>query len=210
MKKIIPSILTGDILDLENKLKKLKGVTDWVHIDIADGKFVNNTLIGLNDLSASRAAAGFSLEAHLMVFNPEKYFQDCRKADVRRVIFHSEAVDDLTDILVQAKKFDFRIGIALNPQTLWQEIERFVPQIDVVLLMTVNPGSGGQKFLEQVLPKIKSFRNSYPNVKIEVDGGINPETGKRCLAAGANILVSGSYIFGGKNIHNTVEQLKNI
>jgi len=200
MKKIIPTILTDDFLDLETKLKQLKGLTDWIQIDIADGKFVNNVSIRLEDLSKTKLAAGFNLEAHLMVLAPEKYFSACQKANVKRVVFHLEAAKKLNDILDKAKKFDFLIGIALNPQTPIAKIKPYLKQIDLVLLLAVQPGFQGQKFLPSVLAKIKNLRKIAPETKIEIDGGVNPGNIKKIAEAGADYIVVGSYLFRNKKV----------
>lgn len=206
MKKIIPAILTDNSEDLKNKLTQLKGLTDWVQIDIMDGKFVDNFSIQLEDLD--RMHSRFNLEIHLMVQNPEKYFGECQKARAKRVVFHFEAVQNLKRTLKEAGKFDFQIGIALNPETPIKKIKNYLNQIDLALLLTVHPGAQGQKFIPQVLDKIKELREISSKIKIGVDGGLNLFNIKKVAETDADYLVVGSGLLKSKNIKETIEQLK--
>lgn len=206
MIKIIPAILTKDPKDLEDKLKKLKGLVDWVQIDVLDGKFVNNNSIQPEDLPQV-LTKNFNLEIHLMVQNPENYFKECQNIGAKRVIFHAEAVENLHNLLNRAKKFNFKVGLALNPETPVKQIQPYLNQINLVILLGVNPGFQGQKFIPSVLNKIKFFKQLAPKIKIEIDGGINLSNIKQIAKAGADYLVIGNALFGSKNFKERLRQL---
>lgn len=208
MKTIIPAILTNDLSDMESKLKKLQGLTNWVQIDIADGKFVNNTSVTLEDISKIDCIRDFFLEAHLMVKNPEIYFLACRAIKIKRVIFHYEAVDNFKKVLSEAEKFNFQKGIALNPKTPIEKIKPYVSKLDAILLMSVTPGFQGQKFIYKVLEKIKALKKIAPQVKIEVDGGVNLSNIKMISNAGADYIAVGSNLFESKNIKERLKKLQ--
>jgi len=206
MKKIIPAILTKDIAELEQKLQMLQGITDWVQIDIADGKFVGNTTIGVKEISRVANTGNFLLEAHLMVENPVDYFEACKKVNIKRVVFHVEAGDTKAN-LSEAKKFDFEIGLAVNPETNVSEVLPYVQEVSVVLLMSVKPGFGGQDFMPEVVEKIQELKKLAPTIKIEVDGGINLENSKAVSEAGADYLIVGKGLFGTENIQERFKEL---
>jgi ribulose-phosphate 3-epimerase len=207
MPKIIPAILTKDIVDLEYKFKQLQGLTDWVQIDIMDGTLVPNTSISLEDIFTIGNAKDFSLEAHLMVSNPETYFPDCKKNNIQRVIFHVEALGDIKNTLVKAAAFSFEKGLALNPETPIDAIMPYIHTIDVVLLMSVHPGFQGQQFIMQTLDKVKELKKISPTLRIEVDGGINLDNIHMLSEAGADYLVVGSGLFEADNIQERFEEL---
>ena len=204
---IIPAILTKDIADLRHKFEQLQGLTDWVQIDIMDKTLVNNTSITLEDLSGVEIAKEFSLEAHLMVKNPIQYFEVCKRANIKRVVFHIEA-QDTKNILSKAESFGFERGLALNPETSVEKIIPYINQIDVVMLMSVNPGLQGQVFIEETLEKIKALRHLAPNLKIEVDGGVNIDNIKSVADTGADYAVVGSGLFTSENIKERLAQLQ--
>lgn len=207
MSKIVPAILTDNLLDLERKLKKIRGVTDWVQIDIADGRFVNNQSIALEDISKIDGIKDFSLEAHLMVKHPEAYFSACHAMKIKRVIFHIEAVDNVENILTLAEQFSFQKGLALNPKTPIENIKPYRPALDAILLMSVNPGFQGQTFIYNALDKIKALKKIAPKVKVGVDGGVNLSNIKLVSDAGADYIVVGSNLFESKNIKERFEEL---
>lgn len=208
MKKIIPAILTKDTADLKNKLEQIRGLTDWVQIDIADGKFVNNTSVALENISHIKLIDDFSIEAHLMVLAPETYFLQCQKSKIKRVIFHIEAVDDVKKVLLKAEKFNFKKGLALNPKTPIKKIMPHIDEIELVVLMSVNPGLQGQKFILQTLDKIRELKKIAPQMKIEVDGGVNLGNIKMISDAGADYIVAGSNLFESKNIKERFKELQ--
>ncbi len=207
MKKIIPAILTRDVADLRDQLLRLEGLTDWVHVDIMDGKLVANTSISLEDISSLKIAGHFSLEAHLMVASPADYFLACQKAGVKRVIVHAEAGDVAATIL-ELKKYHFQKALALNPKTSLASIKSYIQDFAAILVMSVEPGFGGQPFIQETLDKIRELKKLAPDVNIEVDGGINLNTIKSVADAGANYLVVGSGLFGAEDLKKRYQELQ--
>jgi len=205
-KKIIPAILTDSPADLKNKLTQLNGLTNWVHIDIMDGKFVNNVTITLKDLA--RMQTNFQIEAHLMVFKPEKYFPDCKKANIKRTIFHFEATDNTERVFQEMKRFHFQQGLALSPETPIEKINTYLGYIDLVLLMGVHPGFSGQKFVSKVLKKITELKQEALRIKIGVDGGIKLSNIQKIAQAGADHCIVNSALFDNKNIKEAFDQLQ--
>ena len=202
MTEVIPAIIAKDLQELKRKIKLIEPYSDWVQLDIMDGDFVpNKTWQNPEDLKSIKTS--LKIEAHLMIDDPQRVIKKWLEV-AQRVIVHWESRG------VKKLRFTKQMGIALNPETPWQEIEKFIPQLSLVLFLTVSPGFGGQKFLNKVLSKIESLQKSFPNLKIEVDGGINPKTGKKCVEAGADILVSGTYIFKSRNVKEAMEKLKSI
>lgn len=212
MTKVIPAIIAKDLKELKEKILKVKPYTEWVQLDIMDGNFVpNTTWNNPKDLKAANFSVLF--EAHLMIVQPEKYIDEWVNSGVKRIIIHIESVGEkslINDISKKCRRKKVEFGVAINPETPEDILDSIINKVDLILFLTVWPGFGGQKFLNKVLSKIRAFRKKYPYVKIEIDGGINPETGKKCIEAGADILVSGSYIFKSKNIKKAIETLKSI
>lgn len=206
MKKIIPAVLTNDFGELVAKFNKLKSLTDWVQVDIIDGQFVNNTSITLNDLA--RATSDFSLEADLMVWHPEKYLQAALNAKVKRFVFHLEAVDNPRKMLSLMGRFPFEKGISLNPETPLFNLPPYLDQIDLILLLGVQPGFQNQEFIPATLEKIRKLKELAPNKKIEVDGGIKRNNIREIAQAGADFLTVGSGLFENDNIKRNFEELK--
>ena len=206
MSKIIPAILTNSVEDLCAKLRQIQGAVDWAQIDLMDGKFVNNTSISLKDLS--RTKTKLNLEVHLMVLRPEKFFQDCQKIKIKRVIFHLEAVKKINEILRTAEKYNFQIGIALNPETAVNKVKPYLNKISYILLLSVHPGFSSQKFIPSVLNKIKALKKIAPEIKIGVDGGINTENIKQVAAAGADYIMAASAIFKNGQVDSNIKKLK--
>lgn len=206
MKQIIPAILTSDPKDLETKLQKLQGLTDWVQIDIMDGRFVNNTSVDLNDLT--QVSADFNFEAHLMVKEPEKYLQSARDVHIKRVIFHLEAVDDVSGSIEKIKAYGFETGIALNPETELEKIFQYKDAVDMILFLGVKPGFGGHVFMPLVIDKIRRLREIDKNIKIEVDGGVNLDNISVLNQAGANYFVVGTGLFNAPDIKERFNQLQ--
>lgn len=205
MKKIIPAILTNDVNDLKDKLQKLQGLTDWVQIDIMDGRFVNNTSINLKDLK--KISAGFNFEAHLMVLDPETYLQSARDAHIKRVIFHVEAVDDVSSVIEKIKIYGFEIGIALNLETELENVLPYKDIVDIILFLGVKPGFGGQVFMPSVIDKIKQLREIDKNILIEVDGGVKLDNISVLNSVGANYFVVGTGLFSAPDIKERFDQL---
>ncbi len=205
-KKIIPVILTNKREKLVIKLRKLKGLAKETQIDIADGKFVNNQTVGLEDLIQVRPH--LVTEVHLMVLKPESYLIQAKKAGIRTVIFHFESVKNISTVLKKIKDFGFKRGLAINPETPVRKIKPYLKKLDLVLLMSVRPGFGGQKFLPSTIDKIKALRLMSKDIKIEVDGGINLSNAEKIAKAGADYLVVGVHLLNTPNIKKRFKQLQ--
>lgn len=202
--KIIPAILTNNISALKKKLKKIREVFNSVHIDIVDGKFAKNVSIGLDDLKKIKFPK--NLEIHLMVLNPEKYFQKCKEIGAKRVFFHVEAVDNPLGILKKMKNLSLKKGLALNPKTKIEKIKPYLKFIDALLILGVKPGFQGQKFNQKVLPKIKKLKK-ISKIKVGLDGGVNDKNIKKILKTEADFLVVGSFLFKRKSLKTAVNIL---
>lgn len=213
MSKIIvsPSILSADFANLERDVKDLqKNGADWIHVDVMDGHFVPNITIGAPVVKAIKPHCNIPLDVHLMIDNPQNYVEDFVKAGADIVTFHYEATKDLTeDVINHIKSHDIICGISIKPNTPVQEILKYLLMVDMVLIMTVEPGFGGQSFIKECAEKIPVIRQNAPeNLIIQVDGGINEETAKICRDLGANSLVAGSYIFNSTDMDEAIRALK--
>lgn len=219
MNRIIPAVIPKNFAELEEKARLVEPFAEWLQIDVCDGKFVPNVSIADPAEIAKLSAGGktkLKLEAHLMIKNPEKNLDAWLDA-ADRVIVHYEALYDVRDlqykiskIIDKAKAKQKQIGVALNPETPWEAIREFCGRLDLVLIMGVNPGFSGQKFIESTLDKIRSLRAAKPEVIIEIDGGVTLDNAKNLIAAGANYLISGSGVYGSENIEKTINQFKEI
>ena len=219
MKKIqiSPSILSANFSELGNEIKRLENAgADIRHVDVMDGHFVPNLTIGPPVIKALRNYSTLPFDVHLMISPVHKYIKDYADAGADIITIHPEATDNLEESINLIKKLNKKIGLSLNPDTSINIIKKFLPSIDLVLIMSVYPGFGGQKFIPKVIDKIKELKNikEKQNIKfdIEVDGGIDFENSKLIVEAGANILVSGTTIFknNGGNIKKNIETLKSI
>jgi len=219
MKKIqiSPSILSSNFSELSKEIKRLeKGGADMIHVDVMDGHFVPNLTIGPPVIKALRNYSTLPFDVHLMISPVHKYIKDYADAGADIITIHPEATDNLEESVNLIKKLNKKIGLSLNPDTSINVIKKFLPSIDLVLIMSVYPGFGGQKFIPKVIDKIKELKNikDKQNIKfdIEVDGGIDFDNSKLVVEAGANILVSGTTIFKNNNgdIKKNIQTLKSI
>ena len=212
MKKILPSILSADFANLERDIKELESIgVDMFHIDVMDGNFVPNISFGFPIIESIRPKTDKIFDCHLMIDNPENYVEQFCKVGCDMVSFHIEATNHADRVIQVIKKNGKKAGIVLNPQTSIESIKYLLPKLDYVLIMTVNPGFGGQKFIPEMLEKIEELaklreERNY-SFLIEVDGGINIETSKACRDKGADLLVCGSFLFGASDKENTLGEL---
>lgn len=210
---ISPSILSADFANLERDIKLVEtNGADWIHVDVMDGHFVPNITIGIPVTAALKRVASVPLDVHLMIENPEKYAQDFIKAGADILTFHYEAMrndEEIFKLIRLIKAHDVKAGLSIKPKTPAEKILPFLDELDLLLVMTVEPGFGGQKFMEDCAEKIKVIRKNAPsNLIVQVDGGINAETGRICRDFGANSLVAGNYIYKSADIKSAIESLK--
>jgi ribulose-phosphate 3-epimerase len=208
--KVAPSILSADFSKLAAELKKIERAgADLVHVDIMDGHFVPNITIGPVVVKYIRKATHLPLDAHLMIENPAKYIDAFVSAGADMITVHVETLTlkELAAISAALKKKKVKLGISLNPPTPFGRIRKALPFVDFVLVMSVNPGFGGQAFIPSALEKIKRLRAVFKK-DIAVDGGINSVTGRLVKEAGANVLAAGSYIFGAKDTRKAIDSLR--
>ena len=209
--QVAPSILAADFSNLAREIKRVEGAgADMLHIDVMDGNFVDNITCGVPIVTSIRKATRLVLDTHLMVKDPEKFVKGFAESGSDIITFHIESMvstDAARELIKKIKSFKIKGGISLNPPTPLDKIKGLLDEADMVLVMTVNPGFGGQEFIESALDKIRSLRKIYPG-DIQVDGGINYATAKKAVAAGANILACGTYIFNSNNPTQTIRQLK--
>ena len=213
MSKVIiaPSILSSDFANLETEIKRLEeNGADWVHVDVMDGHFVPNLTIGAPVVKAINKVTELPLDVHLMIENPEKYIKDFAEAGSDLITFHYEATKEKTlDVINLIRSYEkIKVGISIKPKTSVKEIEQYISLVDMVLIMTVEPGFGGQKFMQDCADKIKEVKAISKDVIVEVDGGINNITAEYCKDLGVNAMVAGNYVFSNDNMKEAIASLR--
>ena len=207
---ISPSILSADFANLERDIKLVENAgADWLHIDVMDGHFVPNITIGVPVVDSIKKIASVPLDVHLMIENPEKYIEAFAKAGADILTFHYEAVKDIKEIIKLIKSFGVNAGMSIKPKTEPDVVLPYLDNLDLLLVMTVEPGFGGQKFMPDCAEKIKFIKqHCHSDLIIQVDGGINAETARICTSNGANSLVAGSYIYKSDNVADAIKSLR--
>jgi ribulose-phosphate 3-epimerase len=211
--KLAPSILSADFANLERDIQLVEKLgADYIHVDVMDGQFVPNITLGPNVVSAIRPVTKLPLDVHLMIVQPENYIEAFAKAGADIITVHQESTPHIHRAIQMIKASGVKAGVVINPGTPLSAIEYVLDLVDQVLIMTVNPGFGGQTFIESSLDKIAQL-NEWKETKgytydIEVDGGIEPNTAKRCKEAGANVFVAGSYIYNSESPKERIAALR--
>ena len=207
---ISPSILSADFANLDKDIKRVETAgAEWLHIDVMDGHFVPNITIGVPVVKSLRKVTNLVLDVHLMIENPEKYIEPFVKAGADIITFHYEATNAAEELIEKIHSYGIKAGISIKPNTPTESIYPYLNIVDMVLVMTVEPGFGGQGFIHECAAKIPLIRERAPKeLIIQVDGGINNVTSKICTSLGTNCLVAGSYIFNSEDIDSAVKSLR--
>jgi len=211
---VAPSILSADFSRLGEEVERAeKGGADWIHVDVMDGHFVPNLTIGAPVVKCLKGVTHLPLDVHLMISDPDKYISDFAAAGADHITVHAEACHHLQRTLSHIRSLGKKAGVALNPATGEDTLKYVIQDLDLVLVMTVNPGFGGQKFIAEVLPKIANLRKMFAeagrsDIIIAVDGGINADTAKLVVAQGASAVVAGQFVYGAPDLAQAIKELK--
>lgn len=206
---VAPSILSADFSKLREEVQMVeKAGSEYIHIDIMDGHFVPNLTMGPCVVSSIRPHSKAVFDVHLMIDNPEKYVESFAKSGADILTVHYESTNDMKALIKQIKDLGVKVGITINPPTPVEVIFPYIDDVDMVLIMTVNPGFGGQSLIEDCLDKIKFLRANYPDLDIEIDGGVKLDNLDKVMESGANIIVAGSAVFNAENPEDVVKAIK--
>ena len=206
--KISPSMLASDYANLEAELKKCESA-ELIHLDVMDGHFVPNISIGAPVIKAMKRVCSVPFDVHLMISDPLKYIEDFADAGADIITFHTECESNINETINKILECGCKAALAVKPATPVEAVYPYIDKLSMVLVMTVEPGFGGQSFMENMMPKIERLRADFPDIDIQVDGGVNAETIKTCARAGANVFVTGSAVFKSENPQETIALLKN-
>jgi ribulose-phosphate 3-epimerase len=211
--RIAPSILSADLGRLADEIRDAEaGGADWIHVDVMDGRFVPNITLGPIVVAAARRATPLPLDVHLMIVEPERYVEAFAEAGADVISVHEEACVHLQRTLSQIRSLGKRAGVVLNPHTPESALDYVLDDVDLILVMSVNPGFGGQSFLPSVLPKLAALRKKIDgrglSIDLEVDGGVAPPTARRVVEAGARVLVAGNAVFGKPDRAKAISELR--
>ncbi len=211
--QICPSILSADFANLEAELVAVRNA-DWAHVDVMDNHFVPNLTLGLPVVEALLKVSPIPIDCHLMIEDPDRWAPAYAEAGIQSVTFHVEAADDPRALARTLRAAGARAGMALKPRTPWQPYEDLLPELDMVLVMTVEPGFGGQSFLADQLPKVRAVRESVRRhggqIWVQVDGGVSGRTIEQCAEAGADVFVAGSAVYGAQDAAHAVDELREL
>jgi ribulose-phosphate 3-epimerase len=212
---VAPSILAADFANLEREVKMINtSQADWIHVDVMDGTFVPNFSLGIPVVEAIKRHAQKPLDVHLMIINPEHHVEAFRNAGASSISVHVEVCKHLQRNIQQIKSLGCAAGVAINPHTPIIDLENIIAEVDLVCVMSVNPGFGGQKFIEHTYQKVEQLKSliiqTKSNAKIEIDGGVNLQNASRLLDAGADVLVVGNFVFSASHPTEVISQLKKV